>query len=51
MALGCRCAVLDNGHGRGSGYTDSDGAPLFWVDATCPLHGAAQAGGRDGGKK
>ncbi len=40
MALGCRCGQLDNSHGRGSGYTDSDGAPLFWVDDTCPLHGA-----------
>jgi hypothetical protein len=31
--------VLDNGHGKGSGYTDADGAPLYWISADCPLHG------------
>lgn len=39
VATGCRCAVLDNGHGKGSGYTDAEGAPLYWISADCPLHG------------
>lgn len=38
-AKGCRCPILDNGHGRGSGRTGDDGKPLFWVNVECPLHG------------
>ncbi len=36
VALGCKCPVLDNNHGRGA-YEDSDG-PLFWIDPSCPVH-------------
>lgn len=35
---GCRCPALDNGHGRGS-LSGTDGEPLFWTVADCPLHG------------
>lgn len=38
IALGCRCPVIDNGHGRGA-YIDEDGEPMFWQNAECPLHG------------
>ena len=30
-AKGCKCPVLDNGHGRGPGP--------FWINEDCPLHG------------
>lgn len=39
IAQGCTCPVLDNGHGRGSGYTGEHGEPIFWQSALCPLHG------------
>lgn len=29
--IGCRCPVLDNGHGQGPGP--------FWVNGDCPVHG------------
>ena len=39
LDMGCTCPVLDNGHGRGSGYINEDGVPAFWTNADCPLHG------------
>lgn len=33
-ALGCKCPILDNAHGRGVGCGE------FWISAECPLHGA-----------
>lgn len=39
VAAGCRCAVEDNGHGKGA-YRDANGAPLYWISADCPLHGS-----------
>ncbi len=36
-ALGCRCPVLDNAHGRGFPWGGHD--PSFWIRADCPLHG------------
>jgi hypothetical protein len=38
---GCACPVLDNAHGKGSGYRNDAGKPLYWVNAKCPLHGSA----------
>lgn len=36
---GCRCPILDNGHGRG--YL-GDGDKFGWViDCNCPMHGEA----------
>ena len=35
----CSCAILDNAHGKGCGYKDDDGNPLFWITESCPLHG------------
>lgn len=35
---GCTCAVIDNCRGRGCGYTDKHGKPLFWITEGCPLH-------------
>lgn len=32
---GCQCPVLDNGHGKGSGW----GPDTFWINQACPLHG------------
>ena len=32
---GCTCPVLDNHHGKGFLL---DGAPVFWINAGCPLH-------------
>lgn len=34
LALGCRCPVLDNGHGKGSGW----GLGAFWISDACELH-------------
>lgn len=38
LRQGCRCPVLDNGHGRGSSGTD--GRTWFVMAEDCPLHGA-----------
>jgi len=35
---GCKCPVLDNGHGRGL-YTDEKGERQFVIAGNCPLHG------------
>lgn len=39
IKAGCKCPVLDNGHGNGCGRKDTDGTPLFWINATCLIHG------------
>lgn len=41
---GCRCPVIDNGHGRGIPWPRDDGLdpsehPSFVIQADCPLHG------------
>jgi hypothetical protein len=37
-ALGCKCAVIDNHHGRGRG---GDGERYGWfVSGDCPVHGS-----------
>ena len=33
---GCRCAVLDNRHGKGA-FDFPDGQ--FWINEECPIHG------------
>ena len=35
VAQGCKCAVIDNAHGRG--YRGQQG--VFVMTASCPLHG------------
>lgn len=37
-AAGCRCPILDNGRGKGSGW----GPGKFWTVPHCPLHGKAK---------
>ena len=41
VAHGCTCPVMDNGNGKGCGYTSAlaPGVPLYWFDFSCPLHG------------
>ena len=40
VKAGCRCPVLDNGHGRGRG---GDGEKYGWVmNGDCPLHGLTE---------
>jgi hypothetical protein len=34
LKLGCKCPVLDNGHGRGDGP--------FWISSDCKMHHAAE---------
>lgn len=35
----CICPRMDNGNGKGSGYTDPEtGEPLFYITQGCPLH-------------
>ncbi len=34
---GCKCPVIDNGHGRGM-YTDTDGIAVYAVNRDCPIH-------------
>ena len=36
---GCTCPQMDNHRGQGNGYVDSEGAPMYWYDLACPLHG------------
>lgn len=36
LDLGCKCPVLDNGHGRGA-YI-KNGKPIFWYSTDCELH-------------
>ena len=38
VTYGCTCPVLDNHYGRGCGYLDKDGNPLFIFSFDCPLH-------------
>lgn len=42
VALGCLCARIDNGYGRGYS-TDSAGRPLYWITGDCPIHGTEPA--------
>ena len=35
IANGCTCPVLDNEHGKGSGW----GEGCFWMNNACPIHG------------
>jgi hypothetical protein len=37
IELGCRCPVIDNGHGQGA-YQEN-GVWLFWINGDCPIHG------------
>ena len=41
LELGCRCPVMDNGHGRDdfAPFHGKTGEPCFWVTADCPIHG------------
>ena len=43
---GCRCPVFDNDHGKGCGYSDSDGKPVFWYSPVCPVH-VSEVGGHE----
>ena len=44
LDAGCVCPVLDNNHGKGASFIlpdetgRDDGAVMYWIDATCPLH-------------
>jgi len=42
IELGCKCAVMDNHYGEGSGYVDDEGNPTFWISADCPMHGTKE---------
>lgn len=43
LALGCKCAVIDNAHGAGvPGMSGPNGEPQFWVNWHCPLHGSME---------
>lgn len=39
IKMGCKCPVLDNGHGSGCGWVGEDGTELFWQSDICPIHG------------
>ena len=39
---GCKCPVLDNEYGRGSGRTGTAGQPQFWINQECLLHGKVE---------
>lgn len=38
---GCKCPVIDNGHGAGVPMLDKEGGrqTAFWINAECPIHG------------
>ena len=44
MALGCKCPVLDNAHGRGylGGVKDGSGETVFVFTVGCPVHDAGR---------
>lgn len=44
VKIGCTCPVLDNAHGRGIPVTTDEGEiqTAFWIDGTCPVHGAKE---------
>uniref|UniRef100_A0A6M3LNG2 Uncharacterized protein n=1 Tax=viral metagenome TaxID=1070528 RepID=A0A6M3LNG2_9ZZZZ len=44
IEAGCSCAVLDNEHGAGCGWTGENGQPLFWITSNCPIHGGLKDG-------
>jgi hypothetical protein len=37
IAIGCKCPVIDNSHGKGVYILDS-GVPAFWITEDCPIH-------------
>lgn len=39
IADGCKCPVLNNGHGRG--HLGEGGKFGWWVNENCPIHGTA----------
>lgn len=40
-AIGCKCPLIDNAHGRGymGGVTDENGYVVFVINCDCPVHG------------
>jgi len=44
IALGCKCPVLDNAHGRGylGGVKDGSGKTVFVFTVGCPVHDAGR---------
>ena len=40
LSNGCRCPVLDNGHGKGylGGVTDDNGRTIYVISEACDLH-------------
>lgn len=48
VSVGCKCPILDNARGKGSGRVDSKGQALFWINGSCPIHGikASEEGGQ-----
>ena len=38
LALGCRCPVIDNHHGRGFYLFDKPDVTYFYYTEGCPLH-------------
>jgi hypothetical protein len=41
IAIGCKCPVLDNGHGDEELAKCRGG---FWINAVCPIHGTRKEG-------
>lgn len=43
---GCKCPVMDNGHGRGymGGVKDADGDVVFVVTEGCNIHDSREGG-------
>jgi hypothetical protein len=48
LEQGCKCAVLDNCHGRGFPFGPK-GETCFWESEDCPLHGKLNRFDRVGG--
>jgi hypothetical protein len=38
IALGCKCPIKDNHHGKGVKLMNID-QWMFWINQTCPVHG------------
>jgi hypothetical protein len=50
IRLLCKCAVIDNHYGEGFSVSE-DGERLFWITASCPIHGRAQREDEEDGKR
>ena len=40
VAMGCKCASIDNHYGKGLPLPYPQNPVNFWINAACPIHGS-----------